>query len=74
MRVAVTGAAGMIGRKLTDRLAVDGHLGGVGLDRLSLFDVVEPATPEGWTGGSTASCSTWRHRRRATLWWLTGRR
>jgi D-erythronate 2-dehydrogenase len=50
VRVAVTGAAGMIGRKLTDRLVVDGHLGGVGLDRLSLFDVVEPATPEGWTG------------------------
>src|SRR6478735_474576 len=40
----------MIGRKLTDRLVVDGHLGGVGLDQLSLFDVVEPATPEGWTG------------------------
>ena len=50
MHVAVTGAAGMIGRKLTDRLVADSHLGGVGLDRLSLFDVVEPATPEGWTG------------------------
>ena len=46
----MTGAAGMIGRKLTDRLVADGHLGGVGLDRLSLFDAVEPATPEGWTG------------------------
>ena len=50
MHVAVTGAAGMIGRKLTDRLVADGYLGGAGLDRLSLFDVVEPATPEGWTG------------------------
>jgi D-erythronate 2-dehydrogenase len=50
MHVAVTGAAGMIGRKLTDRLVADGHLGGVDLDGLSLFDVVEPATPEGWTG------------------------
>jgi D-erythronate 2-dehydrogenase len=50
VHVAVTVAAGMIGRKLTDRLVADGHLDGVGLDGLSLFDVVEPATPEGWTG------------------------
>ena len=42
MHVLVTGAAGMIGRKLVDRLLADGHLGGAGLDRLTLTDVVAP--------------------------------
>jgi D-erythronate 2-dehydrogenase len=51
MYVAVTGAAGMIGRKLTARLVADGAIGGSGIDRLGLFDVVAPAPPEGWTGG-----------------------
>ena len=43
MHVLVTGAAGMIGRKLTDRLLADGHLGDAALERLTLADVVEPA-------------------------------
>lgn len=42
MRVLVTGAAGMIGRKLTARLLADGHLGGRRLDALILHDVVGP--------------------------------
>ena len=42
MHVAVTGAAGMIGRKLTDRLVADGHLGGVGLDPLHLTFPIHP--------------------------------
>ena len=43
MRILVTGAAGMIGRKLTERLARDGALGSESIDRLVLVDVVAPA-------------------------------
>ena len=50
MHVAITGAAGMIGRKLTARLVADGGLGDVAIDRLTLVDVVEPEAPDGWTG------------------------
>ena len=42
MRVLVTGAAGMIGRKLTERLLADGHVGGRPLGALHLHDVVAP--------------------------------
>ncbi len=42
MRVLVTGAGGMIGRKLTDRLLADGHLGGRALEALVLHDVAAP--------------------------------
>jgi nucleoside-diphosphate-sugar epimerase len=40
MHVLVTGAAGMIGRKLVERLARDGGINDQGLTRLSLQDVV----------------------------------
>ena len=42
MHILITGAAGMIGRKLTDRLASDGGLNGKRIDKLTLFDVVPP--------------------------------
>jgi nucleoside-diphosphate-sugar epimerase len=42
MKVLITGAAGMIGRKLTARLAADGHLGERPIERLILQDVVPP--------------------------------
>ena len=42
MRILVTGAAGMIGRKLTERLARDGALGGEPITHVDLVDVVEP--------------------------------
>jgi len=45
MHVAVTGAAGMIGRKLVDRLVADGRLGNTELERLTLVDVVAPEPP-----------------------------
>jgi len=45
MHVAVTGAAGMIGRKLVARLVEDGRLGDVELERLTLMDVVAPDPP-----------------------------
>ena len=47
MHVLIVGAAGMIGRKLTDRLVADGNVGGRGIERLTLVDVVAPASPDG---------------------------
>ncbi len=45
MHVLVIGAAGMVGRKLLDRIAAEpGSLGG-DINRLTLVDVIEPAAP-----------------------------
>ena len=43
MHVLSTGAAGMIGRKLAQRLAGDGGLNGQRIDKVTLLDVVPPA-------------------------------
>src|SRR5947208_17040267 len=45
MHILITGAAGMIGRKLTERLVVDRTLHGAPVDKLTLIDVVAPARP-----------------------------
>ena len=45
MHILITGAAGMIGRKLTARLIADGALNGQPIDRLTLLDVSEPERP-----------------------------
>jgi nucleoside-diphosphate-sugar epimerase len=45
MQVLVTGAAGMIGRKLVARLASLGSIGDRKITRLRLHDIVEPAVP-----------------------------
>ena len=50
MHVLITGAAGMIGRKLTDRLAQDGSLHGKPVERFTLLDIVRPAKPAQFTG------------------------
>ena len=50
MHVLITGAAGMIGRKLTARLVKDGGLNGQPIDRLTLIDVVAPEKPAGISG------------------------
>jgi len=47
MHVLIVGAAGMIGRKLADRLVADGNVGGRGIERLTLVDVVAPASRDG---------------------------
>ena len=47
MHILITGAAGMIGRKLTERLVKDGALNGKPIDRLTLIDVVPPEKPAG---------------------------
>ncbi len=44
-RVLILGAAGMIGRKLADRLARDGRIGGAALGPMTLADVVPPQAP-----------------------------
>src|SRR5271166_5195846 len=42
MKALIIGAAGMIGRKLTARLAGDGRLAGKTIDHAHLVDIVEP--------------------------------
>ncbi|EIM28117.1 D-erythronate dehydrogenase [Microvirga lotononidis] len=46
MQILILGAAGMVGRKLTERLVREGQLGGEAITRLILHDVVEPERPQ----------------------------
>jgi len=46
MQILILGAAGMVGRKLTERLVKEGRLGGDAITRLVLHDVVEPERPQ----------------------------
>jgi D-erythronate 2-dehydrogenase len=45
MHILVIGAAGMVGRKLVERLAGDGALGGRRIERATLHDLFEPQVP-----------------------------
>ena len=47
MHILVIGAAGMVGRKLIDRLVHDGRLGPDAIKCLTSFDVVKAAAPAG---------------------------
>ena len=49
MHILITGAAGMIGRKLTERLIVDRALGDRAIEKLTLLDIVAPARPAGFS-------------------------
>ncbi len=49
MHILITGAAGMIGRKLTTRLVIDRALGDRPIDKLTLIDIVAPARPAGFS-------------------------
>ncbi|MEX2035531.1 MAG: NAD-dependent epimerase/dehydratase family protein, partial [Xanthobacteraceae bacterium] len=49
MHILITGAAGMIGRKLTERLVVDRAHGNEPIDKLTLIDIVAPARPAGFS-------------------------
>ena len=51
MHILITGAAGMIGRKLTQRLIAEGSLNGKPVERLTLLDVGAPPQPENFSGG-----------------------
>src|SRR5262245_29706569 len=57
MHTLITGAAGMIGRKLSERLARDGALNGRPIKRLTLTDVIAPAKPGKFAGAVDASAS-----------------
>lgn len=46
MHVLILGAAGMIGRKLVDRIAIEPKALGQSIDRLTLADAVQPPVPE----------------------------
>lgn len=43
MKILIVGGAGMVGRKLIDRLAADGNVRKQPIDSLTVFDVVAPA-------------------------------
>ncbi|GLK57188.1 nucleoside-diphosphate-sugar epimerase [Methylopila capsulata] len=47
MHILVIGAAGMVGRKLTEKLVANGALAGRTIERLDLVDVVAPKAPDG---------------------------
>jgi nucleoside-diphosphate-sugar epimerase len=49
MHILITGAAGMIGRKLTERLVIDRALGDQPVEKLTLIDVVAPVRPRGFS-------------------------
>jgi len=50
MHILITGAAGMIGRKLTARLAEDGALNGKPIEKLTLIDMHESDGPDRFGG------------------------
>jgi D-erythronate 2-dehydrogenase len=45
VKILITGGTGMVGRKLADRLAADGHIGGKPISSLTLHDVVAGPRP-----------------------------
>jgi D-erythronate 2-dehydrogenase len=47
MKVLIIGGAGMVGRKLAERLARDGALAGKAISKLTLYDVVPGTAPAG---------------------------
>ncbi|HEX2509754.1 MAG TPA: D-erythronate dehydrogenase [Microvirga sp.] len=47
MHILILGGGGMVGRKLSERLAKGGNLAGREIARLTLHDVVEPQKPAG---------------------------
>lgn len=47
MKILILGAAGMVGRKLAERLAAEGRIGGIPISRAILHDIVAPTAPVG---------------------------
>ncbi|MEX0591308.1 MAG: NAD-dependent epimerase/dehydratase family protein, partial [Xanthobacteraceae bacterium] len=47
MHILVTGAGGMIGHKLVERLARGGKVGGKPIERMTLHDIAAPEAPKG---------------------------
>jgi nucleoside-diphosphate-sugar epimerase len=57
MHILITGAAGMIGRKLVARLVSAGALNGKPIDKLTLIDVSAPQKPQGFVGSVETSAA-----------------
>jgi nucleoside-diphosphate-sugar epimerase len=57
MHILIIGAAGMVGRKLTDKLVADGALGGTPITALTLVDVVAAAKPAAFRGTVTTTAA-----------------
>jgi nucleoside-diphosphate-sugar epimerase len=57
MHILITGAAGMIGRKLVARLVGDGALNGRRIEKLTLMDVGAPQRPEKFGGAVVAGAA-----------------
>ena len=57
MHILITGAAGMIGRKLVARLVNDGALNGQPIEKLTLIDVSAPQKPERFSGKVEAAAA-----------------
>lgn len=47
LKILIVGAAGMIGRKLAERIAKDGALNGSAIESADLVDIVSPTPPAG---------------------------
>jgi len=56
LHILILGAAGMVGRKLAERLVRDGALGTAAISRMTLQDIVAPASPAG--AGMPVKCVT----------------
>jgi nucleoside-diphosphate-sugar epimerase len=46
MRITILGANGFLGRRVAERLAADGKLGGKAIEALTLFDIAAPPKPK----------------------------
>src|ERR1700729_610446 len=57
MHILITGAAGMIGRKLVARLIDAGALNGKPIEKLTLIDVSAPQKPQGFSGSVETSAA-----------------
>jgi D-erythronate 2-dehydrogenase len=57
MHILITGAAGMIGRKLVARLVTADALNGKPIDKLTLIDVSAPQKPQGFSGNVVTSAA-----------------
>ena len=53
MHVLITGAGGMVGRRLAERLAREGVCAGRDITRLTLSDIVPPSLPADLAGRAT---------------------
>jgi nucleoside-diphosphate-sugar epimerase len=61
MRVAIIGASGMIGRKLAERIAATGQIGGKAVAALTLVDVILPGVAENFPGQRDAFAADLSH-------------